>query len=652
MTDEREPTIDTPAADDATSRVPTSDPTPGPAQAVPPSAPLAPASQGTSAPTGFEHEVAWSSGSVAASPVVPPAKPPRKGGRVRWAVSLAVVAVVIVASAAVAAIITGRSSTAVVLGYVPADTTAYSEVRLDLPGDQRAAAGAFLSKFPGFADQAALDTKLDEVLDQLVKDATNNEQTYTANIKPWFDGEIAFSVGPLPPAPAASSDGTQFLGSSRALALVSIKDQALAQAWFDAAIAKTGAKTTSQAYSGATLTVFEATDGVTFALALIDGKVAAAGDIASVKAAVDSKGSSGFASEPGPKAAFDSVKDDYVGFGYVALRPLLDWSNNLNKARGSAVGGVAMEGISDTILKAVPEWTAYWLRFEKDALVMEASAPRAASATGPTENRSSTVVEHVPSSAIFAATSHDLGKTLKETLDLYSTDASAKPVIDQLNQALDLVGGPDAAFGWARDWAIAVDAANGTPEGGLIVEPSDPDAAKKLFTALRTFITLGGDQVGATVKDETYNGTTITTVSLGDLGKLSGMAGGSAAALPVPTGNLEIAYAVTDKVVVIGSGAGFVEAVLDTTPSTSLASNETYKTLADRAGTGTGGSYVDLGAVRGLIEKAAVDGKADAAELKKYETDIKPFLVPFDAMFAAGSIDGDLTRSVIYITVK
>ena len=120
----------------------------------------------------------------------------------------------------------------------------------------------------------------------------------------------------------------------------------------------------------------------------------------------------------------------------------------------------------------------------------------------------------------------------------------------------------------------------------------------------------------------------------------------------MPSGNVEIAYAVTDKVVVIGSGANFVKAVLDTTPSTSLASNETYKTLADRAGTGTGGAYVDLEAVRGLIEKAAVDGKADAAELKKYETDIKPFLIPFDAMFAAGSIDGDLTRSVIYITVK
>ena len=39
-------------------------------------------------------------------------------------------------------------------------------------------------------------------------------------------------------------------------------------------------------------------------------------------------------------------------------------------------------------------------------------------------------------------------------------------------------------------------------------------------------------------------------------------------------------------------------------------------------------------------------------ELAKYETDVKPFLVPFDAMFAGSSIDGDLTRSVIYITVK
>ena len=188
MTDEREPTTNSPSADDATSRVPTPTPTPTPTAANPPTSPLTPASQSTSTPPAFEHEVAWASGPVPASPVLPPGKGPRRGGRARWAISLAVVAVVLVASAAVAALITGQSSTSTVLGYVPASTTVYAEIRLDLPGDQRRAVGEFLSKFPGFADQAALDSMLDETLDQLIKDATNDEQSYTADIKPWFDG--------------------------------------------------------------------------------------------------------------------------------------------------------------------------------------------------------------------------------------------------------------------------------------------------------------------------------------------------------------------------------------------------------------------------------------------------------------------------------
>ena len=109
-----------------------------------------------------------------------------------------------------------------------------------------------------------------------------------------------------------------------------------------------------------------------------------------------------------------------------------------------------------------------------------------------------------------------------------------------------------------------MDAANGTPAGGLIVEPTDAEAARQLFTALRTFITLGGDQVGATVRDEDYNGTTITIVEPRPRCKLSGMAGGSAGALPLPVDKVEIAYAVTDDIVVIGSGPAFVKSVLDT----------------------------------------------------------------------------------------
>ncbi len=652
MTDERDTTIETPAADDVTNRVPTPTPTTDPASAIPPSSPLTPASPSTSAPTGFEHEVAWSSGPVAASPVVPPAKPARNSGRVRWAASIAIVALVIIASAAVAALITGRTSTATVLGYVPAGTTMYAEARLDLPGDQRRAVGEFLSKFPGFADQAALEPKLDEILDDLVKGATNNEQTYTADIKPWFDGELAFSLGALPPPSTLMGGDTTAMASFRGLALASVKDPALAQSWFDSAIAKSGAKTTSETYGGTTLTVFEKDGGVTPAMAVVDGKVVAIGDITSVKAAVDSKGSSAFASEAGPKAALAAVKDDYVGFAYMALKPLLDWSNEVNAQLPTPSGvSTSPAAMSQVMLKVLPEWTASWVRFEGDALVMEAATPKPETVLGPTQNRASTVIEHIPGTALVSATANDYGKTIKQVIELYRSDPTLKPMVDQLDQALGLVGGVDAALDWAGDAAIVINGTDGGPEGGLVVTPTDKAAAEKLFTSLRSLIALGGAQAGITVTDETYNGVTITVLNVGDLAKLSGMSG-AAVPLPLPAGNLEIAYAVTDDVVVIGSGPGFVKHVLDTTKETSLASNDRYTKLASRAGTGTSATWVDITAIRELIEKAAADSHADAAELAKYEKEIKPFLVPFDALFASGSIDGDLGHSVIYITVK
>jgi hypothetical protein len=38
--------------------------------------------------------------------------------------------------------------------------------------------------------------------------------------------------------------------------------------------------------------------------------------------------------------------------------------------------------------------------------------------------------------------------------------------------------------------------------------------------------------------------------------------------------------------------------------------------------------------------------------MKDYETEVKPFLVPFDAMFASGSVDGDLADSIVIVSVK
>ena len=42
----------------------------------------------------------------------------------------------------------------------------------------------------------------------------------------------------------------------------------------------------------------------------------------------------------------------------------------------------------------------------------------------------------------------------------------------------------------------------------------------------------------------------------------------------------------------------------------------------------------------------------DPAGFAKYQTDVQPFLKPFDAMLFGTSISGDLTKSVFIVTVK
>ena len=64
------------------------------------------------------------------------------------------------------------------------------ELRLDLPGTQQAELAEVMSAFPGFDDQAAFPMKLDEVLDQLVGSATDDEQSYSSDIDPWFGRQL------------------------------------------------------------------------------------------------------------------------------------------------------------------------------------------------------------------------------------------------------------------------------------------------------------------------------------------------------------------------------------------------------------------------------------------------------------------------------
>lgn len=573
--------------------------------------------------------------------------------RARWIAAGLVVALVVGVSAIATLSLTGSSARASVLGYVPEDSIMYGEVRMDLPGDQARLLGEFLSHFPGFADQAAVETKISELLDQLVDEGTNGEQSYSADIEPWFEGEIAFSMGPIP-ASMATDPGAA--ADIRALLLISVKDAALAQTWFDGAFEEASITGTDETYEGATLTVFSdpSMGDVQVAFGILDGKVAVVGDLTSVKTAVDSGGSGGLAEDDGFGAAIGANDNDHVGFTYIAMRPIMDAMVELNESMG--MDQTMM--MSDELLALIPDWVSFRLRVEGDALVMDTANPHLAAMPGPDENGANGVAAFAPPSTIALGAANDYGATLDELAALYANEPSMAEVMTQLEEVLGVVGGLDAAISWMGDSGFVVSTAGDTVEGGIISIPTDAADAEQFLTSLKSLVGLGGGQVGIEVREEEYAGTTITIIDLGTAEDLLGMAGmfggvpldpGSASGLP--EGEIELSYAATDDVVVIGSGPGFVKAVLDAGAGDSLADSARYRDLvATSAAEHTAVTYLDITAIRTLAEGFLAD--ATAEQRAEYEESVKPFLEPLDALVATTVVGGGIDEQHVRITVK
>lgn len=579
---------------------------------------------------------------------------PRKSKRARWLAAGLVVALVVGVTAIATLSLTGSSPNSKVLGYVPADSVAYGEIRLDLPGDQSRMLGAFLSKFPGFADQAALETKLNELLDRLVSEGTDGAQSYAGDIEPWFDGQVAFAIGALPTSAAAIDDPSIAAAQARALLLLSVKDGAAATAWFKATMADASVPLgPTEDYNGTSLHRYSDPDmgDAEAAFAVIDGKVAVTGDLTSVKAAVDSKGASALVEDEGFAAALAANPGDHIGFMYIDMRAIVDAAMAMGESSG------AVPPMTDKMLAFVPEWVGFRLRVEADALVMDTASPHTDGMPGPTTNHANGVAAFAPATTLVMGAGNDVGATVAQWIDLLGEEPAMTDSMIQFEQALGLIGGVDGAIGWMGDTAYVVSSAGDTVEGGIISIPTDAAEAQRFLGTIRSLLAIAGGQAGIEVREEAYAGTTITIIDLGSATDLLGLAG-AMGGVPLdpgsmdglPQDNLEISYAATADVVVIGSGPGFVKAALDAGAGDSLADSARYRDLVARAGADhTGVTFLDLEAIRTLTERFLA--QATPAERAEYETSIKPFLEPFDALVVT-SVVGDVDGQHVRITVK
>jgi uncharacterized protein DUF3352 len=611
------------------------DSTPSPAGAWPP--PADPVSSPDPAPPAFE---AAEPGTVAPAEAVQreqaaPGGGPRRSNVVRWAIALVGVAVVLGVTAAVFALTAGRPNVSAAVGYMPDNVVQYAEYRLDLPGDQRQKLAEFLSVFPGFKDQSTFDSKLDETFDKIVAAVSSNQQTYTADIKPWFGGIVA--VGSAPPAAGESGSMSMMAVSGEPLIVVTIKDKTKAADWI---AGLHDAQLTRSEYNGAILFTATARDmGPTFAIAIND-EVILAGTDAAVKKAVDSKGGGKLADDDQFKAAFGQVTDDYVGFMFMDYQASVQSYLDLLKSRAPEV--LNSTAVDDELASLVPPWLGSVTRFESDALVTSAAFPSVD--IGAASNKKSTLLGWAPPSTIAYTEVHDVGAALNALLERFRKLPEVSKALQQFDSTTGI--GIDGIFGWWGDAAgVVAEDGSGHLGGGLVIIPTDAAKAKAAADTLRGLLSLGGGQAGIKVTDVQHGDATITIVDF------SALMGADAKMLPAGY-KPELAFTLTDQVVVVGYGQSFVESVLDAGPGPSLADDARVQSLVKRVGEeNVGFTFVDVRRMRELFEKVA-QGKATADKWSQYVKEYQPFLLPFDAMAASVRKDGDLNRGSGVVTVS
>ena len=576
---------------------------------------------GTSAP----EEAWWTAGSAPPTPTEP-VKPPRRSGTVRWVTATVAIVAVLAVAAAGTILLTGRAAPPTAYAYLPADTAMLVELRPDLPGDQREKLATLLSKFPGFADQATLETKLDETLDRVIDRTAGRDIDYATQVKPFLGGPILVAATKV-----ADDPGTKPIDGFLAIATTDGTVQC-AKAPFDHLV-------DTVVHNGQSIAVLER-EGTRYGC-FIDGRTVLLGPVAEVQRALDTKGSvTSLAADKDLETARSKLSGDTLGFVY------------LSKAGFSRLAEVsqrraASSGPGSFDPAALPSWFMAGIRAEDDGLLFDAVMPMPTRTTlglplgSLPPPKVSTLATRLPKSTIATFEVRSLGPMIKNMLDGFQADPKQADALKQVDAALMFLGGRDAILGWLGDASVVVTRDGETFAGGLVVEAADEARASATFTQLRTLVGFAGSQ-GLSVSEEAYGSGTITTISFDSRALGSATAGRALTGLPP---KLDIAYTVQKGIVAVGVGSSdFVKSVIDTASGSSLADQPRYKAAMAMVGANNSGEgYVDVAAGIDAFQKLGLPMIPDA-DRTAYERDIAPYVAPLDAVAWSSTVEGGYGR--------
>lgn len=527
------------------------------------------------------------------------------------------------------------------LGYVPANAATYYELRLDLPGDQRAKLQALLAHFPKVAGDAVSGDTLDRWLDAAFKQG-GGKHSYTADVKSWFDGRLAAAQTAFD---AAAPRGAAAM--PRGLLLVGVKDRSIAESRIVALAAEaTGASMSSESYQGVTIHELSwpssgsgpaATAPHSVAYAVTADELIVSNDAAGIRGALDVHAGrvAGLAANAELQAAIARLPTDRVATTVVNTAAVY---TQLRASLGTQQ--TALTALLDAVAQLQSARVAVAAaRFENDRLVMigAAGAPTGDLAA---ENRDRGLASHTPPDALLYAETGNVGRGWAALISGVKAALKDRPEGAQLKQAeTALKSDLESYVRWIGGAAVVAGWDGSQPYLGVIITPTDAREASLRLLQLQALAQLaaagGGPKV--TVDEQQHGAARITTVHI------------SVPGATVPEWARAVQYSVTDGRVVIGIGERFVGRVLDQQPATSLASASRFRQAVERMGgpSSVSLSWIDLAGIRTAIEQ-----QLPPAVRTPYEAQVQPWLRPLDLAVGVTRLeDGDIvTRGAI--TVK
>ncbi len=449
----------------------------------------------------------------------------------------------------------------------PADSAFYLNVYLQPSTGQQMNLSELIGRLPGFADDASLDEKVDQVVQNLLSETGID---YREQIKPWLGSQVAVAGSPgeelTEPVPVVIAD---------------VKDLDAAEAAVAEIVAGSGVAFQSETYEGVELQVSEAATYAFVGDMLVVGQAPEA-----VRDVIDvDRGAESLADQAGFVATMEALEPDHLASAYIDL---------------TALGAAA--GLEDQ-LSAVSTAGAV-LVAEPDGLRLSASAPfdsEAAAASAAAGfalgGEPSSLVDWMPADTVAEAVVFGLATTLEEA----EAAIGATPEAGEIGSALDTVRAL-AALGLGidldadvlplldREVAVAVSGFDGAlPSGQLLLRPAEPEVAGVALDRLAEALV----DAGATRATVTAADAELTVLTIPETG--------------------EVAYGVVDGIIIIGLGVEDVVASIEAHASgESLGTSERYTRTFEVAGTRAGTeAYVDVGAaIEMLGEPAELPGDA------------------------------------------